>query len=104
MNFNFHITGMDDTRKLLNSLLTQGEMIMATMQDLQTAITQVTTDAAIAKAAVVTTMTGLATQVATLQAQVAAGSGVTPADLDTLLATINNADVQVKDIIPSPVA
>jgi len=78
--------------------LIEGNKIMATLQEVKDAITQAAASATAEKQEVTANIQALTDQVAALQSQIASGSGVTAADLDALLVSIQGVDQQVKDI------
>lgn len=71
---------------------------MATLQEVKDALAQAATDATAEKLEVAAAIQALSDQIAALQKQIADGTAATPADLDTLLASIASIDAQVKDI------
>lgn len=76
---------------------------MATLAEVQSALAdlQSTSDSEHEQAAVVLQkVTDLEAQVAALQAQIAAGTAATPADLDGLLATIGTIKTGISNIVP----
>lgn len=76
---------------------------MATLADVQSALTdlQATSDSEHAQAAVVLQkVTDLEAEVVALQAQIAAGTGATPEQLDGLLTQIGTIKTGISGIIP----
>lgn len=71
---------------------------MATLKDVQDALAQAAVDATAEKAEVTAAIQALKDKIAALQAQIDAGTVVTSADLDAIVASINGIDAQVKDI------
>lgn len=71
---------------------------MATLADVKAALAQAAADATAEKAEVATAIKTLSDQIVALQAQIAAGTAVTAADLDDLVTQINGIDTAVKDI------
>ena len=110
MNFMRNASAHEATLNLLAKLQTQGTLIMATLIDIQNALTKLSSDTTSEKAealaaqlASTAAIKTLSDQVAGLKAQLANGSTVSTADLDALLAQINGIDSSVQAIIPTPV-
>jgi predicted nucleic acid-binding Zn-ribbon protein len=77
----------------------QGEKIMATLAEVQAKIVQVKADIVSEKAEVQAALAALKTEIQALKDQIASGGGaVTAADLDGLIASIDEIDTGVKDI------
>ncbi len=95
-----HIIGGSQGEQILK----QGELIMASLQDLKDQLATLATDIAAEKAEVQALLTDLKAQIKALQDQIAAGSPVTQADLDALSAAIAAVDAGVKDISEPPAA
>jgi flagellar hook-associated protein FlgK len=83
-------------------LSTEGEKtIMATLADITAALDTLQADTDAKNAQVTSDLAALAKQITDLQAQIAAGGSVTPADLDSVLAKITGIDDKVKAIDPA---
>ncbi len=98
MRLDIHIHLPESIEGILTRILTNGESIMATLDDVKAALAQAATDATAEKAEVTAAISALNDTITALQAQIASGSVVTAADLDGLLASIQGIDAQVKDI------
>lgn len=83
---------------LLRAILTQGQHIMATLQQVTDRIAKIAADADAEKAEVAALLQGLKDQIKALQDQIAAGTGVTSADLDGILTALDSVDSKVADI------
>lgn len=101
----FHLPGLTEAIALsakvdgLAATLTQqGEQLMATLQEVLDKIAQVGADIVAEKAEVQGALSTLKDQVKALQDQLAAGTGVTSADLDNVLAQLDAIDTGVKAI------
>ena len=110
MNIMRNASAPDATLTLLAKLQSQGTLIMATLAEVQNALTKLANAAAVEKAealaaqlASTDSIKALTEQVAGLKAQLANGTTVSTADLDALLAQINGIDSAVQSIIPTPV-
>ena len=79
-------------------LLTERKNVMATLQDVQAKIDAVKADIAAEKAEVQAAIQALKDQIKALQDQIANGTNVSPADLDALVASLDQISTGVKDI------
>jgi predicted nucleic acid-binding Zn-ribbon protein len=84
--------------RAIREIAQKQETIMATVQELKDAITQLATDIAAEKAEVQALLDALKAQVKALQDQIAQGGTITTADLDPVLAAITGLQTGVKDI------
>ena len=110
LNFIRPASSNAETLKLLATLQSQGIHIMATLIELQTAVSKLAsntatekTEALAAQRSSTEAIKALTEQVAALKAQLANGTTVSTADLDALLAQITGIDTAVQAIIPAPV-
>jgi len=87
-----------DIKQMLAPLIRQGERIMATLADVQAALTKASEDATAEKAEVAAAIQALTEEIRVLQEQIATGSAVTSADLDALIIQVEGIDTQVQDI------
>jgi hypothetical protein len=99
-----HFDNETDIKKLLTKLTKNGELIMATLADVQAALSLVALAATQEKAEVNTALAALNTTILSLQAQLANGTQVTATDLDTIVGTITGIAAQVADITVPAVA
>lgn len=99
VNFNLRLVDASgEFLQILNQLLTNQGTIVATLQDLNDALATAKADIATAKTAVQVQLIDLAAQVQSLKDQIAGGSIVTAADLDTVLTAIKDVDESAKTI------
>ena len=82
----------------LDLLVTQGGLIMSTLLDLQNKLVELGQTIIAEKVEVQGLLTALKAQIKVLQDQIAAGSPVSQADLDTLVLSVNDIITGVKDI------
>lgn len=75
-----------------------GALLMATLKDVQASIAKLSTDIAAEKVLVLASIATLNGTIATLQAQLANGTQVSAADLQSLVDSLNGVDVQVQAI------
>jgi uncharacterized membrane-anchored protein YhcB (DUF1043 family) len=85
---------------LLLQLVYRSKFIMATQKDLQDAIQQLKDDVATEAAQAAALLKDLGDQIQALKDQLAAGTNVTSADLDALVASVKGVDASVADIVP----
>ena len=108
LNFIRPASANAETLKLLATLQSQGLYIMATLVELQTAVSKLAsntanekTESLAAQLASTNAIKDLRDQVAALRAQIANGTAASSTDLDALLAQINGIDTAVQAIIPA---
>ena len=107
LNHFVHLVGGNEAEHhSLAQILKILETIMATLKEVQDALAQAAVDATTEKAEVAAAIQSLSDQIKALQDQIAGGAGVTAADLDGLLVSIQGIDQQVRDItvpaVPTP--
>jgi len=100
LHLHVYLDSIDEVvvKHLLSPIKAIGDKVMATLADVQAALAQAAQDATTEKEEVAVAIQELSDQITALKDQLESGTVVSAEDLDSLVATIQGIDEQVKGI------
>ena len=101
LRYIFSSTDIEEELLALNYL---GNKTMTTLADIQAAIAKAVADAKTEKEEVAGAIAALTEEINALKKTLAAGTGVTSADLDSLLSAVADLDTNIAAVYTAPVA